>query len=109
MKHPITVKHISAWLIKCTSLYRNNGSLCATAFIDLNKPSNAVSHSVLLSKLSAFGFNGKYLKSMGSYLSKRWLMVRLNGDFSDERIIPDGVPQGDGVGVRTQFNFMLYQ
>lgn len=67
-------------------------------FLDLAKAFDTVSHSKLLVKLRLYGFQGKTLNIIKSYLDKRVQYVK-NGDaISEPEIIKCGVPQGTVLG-----------
>ena len=55
-------------------------------------------HSILLTKLSYYGFRGKIIEVLKSYLSNRRQIVNVNNNISDELPVTVGVPQGSVLG-----------
>lgn len=79
---------------------KNNGLYTSVAFIDLTKAFNCVNHSILLKKLSHYGFKGVVLKWFESYLTERKQFTRLDSNLHDSDIVnvASGVPQGSVLG-----------
>ncbi|XP_045460518.1 uncharacterized protein LOC123670959 [Harmonia axyridis] len=73
--------------------------------VDLAKAFDTVCHDRLLEKLENFGFRGKVLNLLRSYLSDRIQIVHLNGKYSESNQINFGVPQGTVLGPLL---FILY-
>ena len=67
-------------------------------FIDLSKAFDTLDHSILLSKLSFLGVNGKALALFRSYLQNRKQFVHINDVSSSYLEITTGVPQGSILG-----------
>jgi hypothetical protein len=62
--------------------------------LDLSAAFDSVSHDILLNPLHyRFGFDGKVLDWIESYLSNRTQKITVNGEFSSEIVIEHGVPQ----------------
>ena len=57
-----------------------------------------MSHPLLLQKLEEFGFRGRLMMWLGSYLSGRKQRVVLEGQQSDWLAVSSGVPQGSILG-----------
>ena len=55
-------------------------------------------HSILLTKLSYYGFRGKIIEVLKSYLSNRRQIVNVNNNISYELPVTVGVPQGSVLG-----------
>jgi hypothetical protein len=67
--------------------------------LDLSAAFDSVSHDILLNRLHyRFGFDGKVLDWIKSYLCNRTQKVTVNGEFSSEIVIEHGVPQGSILG-----------
>ena len=66
--------------------------------IDLRKAFDVVDHNLLLKKLQIYGLNSNSLKWFGSYLSRRYQKVCVDGKLSEPLGIQSGVPQGSILG-----------
>ena len=67
-------------------------------FVDLAKAFNTVNHSILLAKLVKMGIFGNVLSWCKSYLELRNQRTVSNGQLSDQKVVPCGVPQGSILG-----------
>lgn len=67
-------------------------------FCDLSRAFDCVSHDILVEKLSYYGVCGTPLSLLKSYLQNRRQMVFLQGQWSDEKKVEWGVPQGSVLG-----------
>ena len=74
-------------------------------FLDLKKAFDTVPKSILLRKMSHYGFTGIANKWFESYLSNRTQYVSINGFDSSCRSVDFGVPQGSVLGPLL---FLLY-
>ena len=74
-------------------------------FLDLKKAFDTVPKSILLRKMSHYGFTGIANKWFESYLSKQTQYVSINGFDSSCRFVDFGVPQGSVLGPLL---FLLY-
>ena len=63
-------------------------------FMDISTAFDTIIHDLLLAKLRAYGFSNNALNLMCSYLKNRKLRTQLNKNFSSEKNIIAGVPQG---------------
>ena len=67
-------------------------------YMDLSKAFDTLDHQILLKKLKHYGFFGKSLDMMKSYLTNRTQYVEYNGVASEFSQIQCGVPQGSILG-----------
>ena len=73
---------------------QNVGSI----FMDLSKAFDVMDHSILKSKLEHYGFRGKFLDYLMSFMKDREYFVYANGFKSSTEIVNIGVPQGSTLG-----------
>lgn len=66
--------------------------------LDLSAAFDTIDHSILLSRLSAFGVRGSALEWIRSYLTDRMQAVNINGCLSSFLPLLFGVPQGSVLG-----------
>ena len=69
-----------------------------SVFMDLSKAFDTLDHQILIDKLNHYGFRGKALELLKSYLSGRKQFVEYNNTASDFKSITCGVPQGSILG-----------
>ena len=69
-----------------------------TIYTDFSKAFDSVDHSILLHKLTAYGFNGPFLSWIRSYLMNRVQVIRVGNQFSTPVAVGSGVPQGSHLG-----------
>ena len=74
-------------------------------FIDLSKAFDSLNHSLLLAKLSGYGFDNNSLQWFTDYLSCQRQHVVLYHTFSDWAAVVRGVPQGS---VLSSLLFSIY-
>ena len=67
-------------------------------FMDLSKAFDVMDHSILKIKLEHYGFRGKFLDFLMSFLMQRKYYVHVNGHSSDIKTVNIGVPQGSTLG-----------
>ena len=72
--------------------------IVGAVFIDLSKAFDSLDHSLLLAKLSGYGFDDNSIQWFTDYLSRRRQRVVLNHSFSDWAMVVRGVPQGSVLG-----------
>ena len=77
---------------------RHLGKVGLALFIDLGKAFDTVNHCILLEKLCAYGFRGKFNKLILSYLTNRQQFVVNSNGTSRQQVISYGVPQGSVLG-----------
>ena len=62
--------------------------------MDLSEAFDTINHDLLLAKLRTYGFSNNALNMMCSYLKSRKQRTQINNNFSSEKNIIAGVPQG---------------
>ena len=67
-------------------------------FMDLSKAFDTLDHSLLLAKLSAYGFDNNSLSFVRSYLTNRIQRCKIENHFNNWRKITPGVLQGSILG-----------
>ena len=75
------------------------------ALIDYSKAYNRQCHNRLLTCYSDLGTPEYLLKILKSYLTKRKMIVRHQGQMSGVYDLPGGGPQGTNIGI---LNFLVY-
>ena len=72
----------------------DKGEYVCVLFMDLSKAFNTINHDLLLAELRAYEFSNNALNLMCSYLKNRKERTQINNNFSSEKDIIAGVPQG---------------
>ena len=87
---------LSLAVIRCHSLSLDvsKNLKVGALFVDLPKVFDTLDHSLLLAKLSAYGFDNNSLSFVQSYLTNRIQRCKIENDFSNWRQITTGVTQG---------------
>ena len=67
-------------------------------FMDLSKAFDVMDHKILEIKLEHYGFRGKFLEFIMSFLRERKYFVHVNGLASETKTVDIGVPQGSTLG-----------
>ena len=83
----------------------DKGNVNAVIFLDLKKAFDTVDHSILLSKLKAYGVGSNSFNWFKSYLDNRMQKCFVNGSLSDSQPLTCGIPQGTILGPLL---FLLY-
>jgi len=74
-------------------------------FLDLSKAFDVIDHKILKTKLYHYGFRGKFLEFILSFIKDRKYFVHINGENSTTKTVNIGVPQGSTLGPLL---FLLY-
>ena len=81
----------------CQAVDRSGGALLV--LLDLSAAFDTLDHSLLLNRLhTVFGFNGKVLSWIQSYLVDRFQSIKINDAVSSMNRLSFGVPQGSVLG-----------
>ena len=75
-----------------------NREYTVAVFMDLSKAFDVLNHDILLKKLEHYGFRGKFLNLLRSFITDRKYFVSANGIKSDTKTVNNGVPQGSTLG-----------
>ena len=76
----------------------DENKITCSIFLDLKKAFDSENHESLLQKLYHYGFRDKMFKLLTSYLSERYIYVKIDGKVSSSRVSDHGVPQGSILG-----------
>ena len=76
----------------------NDSEIKQGVFIDFSKAFDTIDHNILIKKLPFYNFTPKAIELMKSYLSDRSQFVKLGDEFSTQRKVSIGVPQGSVLG-----------
>ena len=71
------------------------------------KAFDCIRHDLLIAKLNAYGFGNDISKLLYRYLADRKQRVKINGTYSEWKIVSHGVPQGSVEGPLL-FNTLKY-
>ena len=83
----------------------NDKQYAISVFLDLSKAFDVIDHKILAMKLEYYGFRGKFLDFLLSFIKDRKYFVNVNGTNSETETVNIGVPQGSTLGPLL---FLLY-
>ena len=83
----------------------DSGLLTGMILIDLQKAFDTIDHSILLEKMTHFGFSESVITWFRSYLDNRKFLVNIGKEYSEPGDLICGVPQGSILGPLL---FLLY-
>ena len=66
--------------------------------MDLSKSFDVIDYKILETKLIHYGFRGKFLDILLSFIKDRKYFVHINGKSSETKTVNIGVPQGSTLG-----------
>ena len=81
------------------------GKLVGAVFMDLSRAFGTISHSMLMTKLKAYGISGEEIQWFNDYLFNRKQCTQFGDDVSSNFSVLTGVPQGSLLGPLL---FILY-
>ena len=73
----------------------NNKKYTVSIFMNLSKAFDVIYHKILETKLEHFGFRGKFLEFLLSFIKDRKYFVHINGKNSETKSVNIGVPFSD--------------
>ena len=76
----------------------NKGHYVLSLFLDMSKAFDSISHRTLFKKLEFYGIRGNVLLWFKSYLSNRYIKVKVKNIESDSYLMTYGTPQGSVLG-----------
>ena len=76
----------------------NKGQYVLGLFLDMSKAFDSISHVTLYRKLEFYGIRGSVLLWFRSYLSDRYIKVKVNKTLSENYLMTYGTPQGSVLG-----------
>merc|ERR1711942_568571 len=83
----------------------NDSKVAISIFMDLSKAFDVINHKILETKLHHYGFRGKFLEFLLSFIKDRKYFVHINGHSSDTKTVKIEIPQGSTLGPLL---FLLY-
>lgn len=76
----------------------DQGKLVSLLLLDFTAAFDLIDHTILLKKLTHYGFSENAINWMSSYLNGRKESIYVNGSFSSPRTLTCGIPQGSCLG-----------
>ena len=77
----------------------DSGNVCLLSLLDLSAAFDTIDHNILLNRLKTnFNITGNSLLWFESYLKAQTQCVKVGNAYSDEVVLPFGVPQGSVLG-----------
>jgi hypothetical protein len=100
-----STSHAVLKLVDSVTKYLDNSEFVVGVLLDISKAFDSLNHKILLEKLHNYGFRGRILNWLKSYLNNRYQYIEVNNKWSAFKKLTLGVPQGS---VLEPLLFLLY-
>ncbi len=89
----VLIRLIDSW--KCAL---DENKFVGTVLMDLSKAFDCIPHSLLITKMHAYGLSNNACEFMSSYVSDRYQRVKISNNKSSWMSLLKGIPQGSSLG-----------